>query len=89
MTKKPLLVLVAVSAAVLLSAGSCEEQQLRDLENVPATDPEKAELYNNVDDYPNIVRICVDGVAFATTTREHVPIFRVPEWDSSFCGTQR
>jgi hypothetical protein len=59
----------------------------RDLNGVPNQDPQKAEMYANVDGYPNIVRICVDGVAFATTTRNYGDaIMRVPEWDASFCG---
>ncbi len=76
-----------VLAAVLLLAG-CDQQQLRDLEGVPQREPDKAELYTNVDQYPNIVRICIDGVAFATTTRDYQPVMRVPEWDTTFCGAQ-
>ena len=89
MTKKPLIVFAAVGAAVLLSAGSCSQQQVRDLEDVPAQDPEKTEIYNNVDGYANVVRACIDGVAFAFTTRDYQAITRIPEWDASFCGTQR
>lgn len=65
---------------------ACDQQQLRDLEDVHQQVPQKAELYTNVDQYPNIVRICIDGVAFATLNRDYEPILRVPEWDQSFCN---
>lgn len=59
----------------------------RDLENIKGRDPERVEIVYNVDGYPNIVRVCVDRVAFATTTRQNqAAIFRVPEWDVSYCG---
>ena len=73
----------------VLGLSGCEGQQVRDLEGVPIRQPDKAEIYANVDQYPNITRICIDGVAFATTTRDYQPVMRVPEWDSSFCGVQR
>jgi hypothetical protein len=81
----------AVTAMVLGSSlllTGCQ-QQLRDLEGVPIKEPQKAEVYVNLDKYANIVRICIDGVAFAMTTRDYDPLTRVPEWDSSFCGSAR
>lgn len=73
-----------ILALALTGCGSSR----RDLEGIPNKNPEKAELYSNVDGYPNVVRLCIDHVAFATTTRDTSPaaIFRVPEWDVSFCG---
>ena len=59
-----------------------------DLKGIEYQDPQKAEMYTNVDGYPNIVRLCIGGVAFATTTRpDFTAVIRVPEWDASFCGT--
>lgn len=82
--KKKMIALTAVSAFAL---AGCSNQVVRDLEGVPVKDPDKAELYVNVDEFPNINRVCIDGVAFATTTRDaQAAIFRVPEWDASFCG---
>lgn len=80
-------VVVALAGFALLVAGCGDGQQVRDVEDIPAQDPAKVEIYNNVDQYPNIVRVCIDGVAFATTTREYEPVLRVPEWDSTFCET--
>lgn len=72
--------------ATLLVLSGCGSSR-RDLNGVPNQDPAKAEMYANVDGYPNVVRICIDGVAFATTTRPDMgSIMRVPEWDKSFCG---
>jgi len=70
----------------VMALPACDQQQLRDLEDVHQQVPQKAELYTNVDQYPNIVRICIDGVAFATLNRDYEPILRVPEWDQSFCN---
>jgi hypothetical protein len=79
------ILLVAALAAV--SAAGCGSSR-RDLNGVVNKNPDKAEMYANVDGYPNIVRICIDKVAFATTTRDNSPaaLIRVPEWDVSFCG---
>jgi len=79
--------LAIASAAALLVLSGCGqapwEDSLRDLENVPVKDPDSATLYNNVDKYPNISRLCIDGVAFATTTRpDFGALMRVPEWDA-------
>ena len=38
-------------------------------------------------DHPNIAKVCIDGVAFATTTREgNSAIMRVEAWDRSCPG---
>ncbi len=76
----------AASSVALVVLSACSQQQLRDVEDVPVHDPDKVELIGNVDDYPNIVRLCIDGVAFGTTTRNYDPVFRVPEWDDTFCA---
>lgn len=82
--KKSLKIAAAVAAGLFVLTGCGQapwQDSLRDLENVPVKDPDDATLYNNVDRYPNISRLCIDGVAFATTTREWEPVLRVPEWD--------
>lgn len=62
-----------LAVAALLTLGACGqapwEDSLKDLEGVTVKDPDKATLYNNVDTYPNMVVLCIDGVAFVTTTR--------------------
>jgi predicted small secreted protein len=75
---------VALIAAVLTGCGQAAwEDSLRDLEGVQVYDPDEATLWNNVDQHPNIVRLCLDGVAFATTTRpDFAAVTRVPEWDA-------
>lgn len=80
--KKSLLVLTAIG---LVLAG-CGNQATRDLEGIPAKEPDKAEVYVNVDKYGNVARICIDGVAFATTTRDYQALMRVPEWDKTWCA---
>jgi hypothetical protein len=49
------------------------------------------EVYRNADHFPNIARVCVRGIAFATgstgagTAVGATPLIRVQEWDS-FCA---
>lgn len=52
-----------------------------DLENIKPEDPYNVHVYRNVDGFPNVVTLCIKGVAFATTTRDLNSIFRVEEWD--------
>lgn len=66
--------------AVLLAAG-CSSDNFRDVEGVPSQDPPKIELFNNVNGHPNLVMVCIHGVAFVTTTRQYEPAQRVPDLD--------
>jgi hypothetical protein len=79
--------LVVIGAAILLSGcgGSLAGGGgFKDVESVEPKDADSYTLLNNVDGYPNIVRVCYEGVAFATTTRDAAgAILRVPEWDAS------
>ena len=49
--------------------------------------PDQVDLFYNLDTHPNIVRLCIDGVAIMTTSREFEPVQRVPEWDA-YCASQ-
>lgn len=71
-----------VAGAAALALTGCVAGQQRDLEGVNPRNPDKVELYVNVDEHPNIARVCIDGVALVTTSRVDDPIIRVPEWDS-------
>lgn len=75
---------LAVMAALMALSG-CAGQQ-HDLEGVRFGDVQKAEGFNNVDQHPNLVRFCIDGVAFVSSTREGTNVVRIPEWDTSYCG---
>lgn len=75
------LAVVSVVAAVAL-AGCGEAQQIRDLENVTVTEPDKMRLVVNVDMYPNAVAMCIEGAGFITTTRNDRPLQPVPAWDA-------
>lgn len=77
--------MVAVAAFVALAACSGKDN-FRDVEGVKSQRPELIEVYNNVDQHPNIARVCIKGVAFATTTRQYEPVIRVPEWDRDCPG---
>jgi len=80
---------LALGCATSLLAGcACDSASSADLTGVPPRKPDKIEAYENIDGHPNVVRLCVGGLAFATTSRENGQNFlRVPEWDESFCGS--
>jgi len=70
------------SGLLLVALAGCGDNR-RDLNGVTSKDPDKYELYTNIDTHPNILRLCIDGVAFATTSRQYGDaMLRVPEWDA-------
>lgn len=75
-----------LAAALLLAAAAtgCTNYSATDsdLEGVPPTDPDKVEAVRNINGHPNMVRLCIDGVAVLTSSREYDAITRVPEWDT-------
>lgn len=81
---------VAVAAVVLAACGKGgvgdHNSNRSDLRGVLFHRPDKVEGYNNVDGQPNLVRLCIDGVAFATSSREYNSVLRVPEWDGPYCA---
>jgi hypothetical protein len=81
---KRVLVAVALIAAL---AGCGSSNNFRDIEGVASRDPDKVEVYNNVDQNPNVTMICIHGVAFVTTTRDYDSIMRVPELDRQCPGS--
>ena len=85
MTKKTIrLVGLAVGVAAL---GGCARDNFRDVEGVSSKNPDSIEAYNNLDGHPNIAKVCIDGVAFATTTRDaQAAIQRVEDWDATCPG---
>lgn len=77
---------LVAGAAVALTACS-PNATTKDVKNITFHDADLIQGYNNVDLYPNIVKVCVDGVAFATTTRDaQAAIQRIPEWDKTCPG---
>lgn len=73
--------LVGLTLVAALMLTGCGQNNFRDKEGVASRDADEYTLWNNVDGHPNVVRLCLDGVAFATTTRDLQAIMRVPEWD--------
>ena len=87
-TKKRALLVGIVGVAALGTASACSPgNNFRDVKGVASKDPDLIESYNNLDGHPNIAKVCIDGVAFATTTRENnAAIQRIPDWDSKCPG---
>lgn len=84
---------IVAAAAVLLLAGCGSDgsfvgdaQQLRDLKNVPITEPDKVRMVVNVNDYPNVVALCIEGVGFVTTTRADRPLQESPGLTEKWCA---
>ena len=83
MTTKRRLVVV-VCGALAIGTACSPGNNFRDVEGVRSQDPDLIESYNNLDGHPNIAKVCIDGVAFATTTRDaQAAVQRVPDWDST------
>lgn len=79
--------ILALLPLVALGAAACTGTSFRDYEGGEVRDPNSVAAFTNVDGYPNVVKICIDDVAFATTTRpDFGSIMRVPEWDDDCEG---
>ncbi len=77
---KKRIIMLATGAAFVL--GACSPgNNFRDVEGVKSQNPDLVQNYNNMDKHPNLSKVCIDGVAFLTTTREYDAVTRVPEWD--------
>ncbi len=74
--------IVLLPIAVVALAG-CNNATSADLKNVPYAKPDSIKVWENIDGHPNIARLCLDGVAFATTSRDAsaAAAQRVPDWD--------
>lgn len=84
--------LLAATGAALVLAG-CSDQ-LGDRGGQEGSPPDKildvdyVEVFRNADGFPNVSRVCVDGIAFATSSTGRgessggASIIRVPEWDA-------
>lgn len=81
------LTLTALAAAAL--SGCDTTSNNADLKGVEYRKPDKIEGYQNVDGQPNVTRLCIDGVAFLTNSREQDSVLRVPEWDAWCKGPAR
>lgn len=82
---KKIVVVVAAVLGLGLGLGGCSgRNNFRDVEGVASKNPDLIEAYNNLDGHPNIAKVCIDGVAFATTTRDaQAAIQRVEAWDKT------
>lgn len=79
--------LIALSAAVTPLAACGGTATYADLENVPAATPTKIEAYTNIDKHPNLVRLCIDGKAFITTSRKGAGAWRRADYFDAWCST--
>lgn len=80
--------IAAVGVIALATLTGCGEgQQWRDLENVTVTEPDKVRLVTNVDTYPNIVALCIEGVGFISTTRDDRPLQESPGLTEKWCAS--
>jgi hypothetical protein len=87
--RRTLEIVAALMAGALMTGivacGGQDKSNNGDLKGVLFHRPDKIEGYTNVDGQPNLVRLCIDGVAFMTTSRDYSSTIRVPEWDH-WCG---
>jgi hypothetical protein len=92
---------LALVVVLALAITACQETHLQDIDTetrwlelstddlvVSVGAPDSIEVFRNVQLHPNLARICIDGVAFLTTTRDLDAVDRIPEWDE-FCQSER
>jgi hypothetical protein len=82
---------VAVAAALVLTGCSAQLGDRGGQEGAPPDkigDVDYVEVFRNADQFPNIARVCVEGIAFATTSSGGPGLARVPEWDA-VCAAHR
>lgn len=58
---------------------------------IVAKAPDSVVVYVNVDQHPNIAKLCIEGIAFRTVSSTYASLNtpaaeRVPEWDASCPG---
>jgi hypothetical protein len=70
-TFRRILTTTAVAAALTLTAAGCAGDQMGDkpIDAGDIYDADQVRVFRNVDGYPNIAVVCIEGVAFATTSR--------------------
>ena len=72
--------LAAVAAGLVVVAAGCSGAT-DDLDGVQAVDPARIEVITQPDKFPNLLRTCLGGLAWLTTTRDYAEPIRVEEWD--------
>lgn len=75
-------------AAGALAVNLACSNQLNDLEAIPQAKPDYVITFLNVDGFPNVTMLCIDGVGFATITRDYSSLTPVPKWDP-ICALHR
>jgi len=77
-----------IFAAAALAVNLACSNQLNDLESIPQAKPDYVITFLNVDGFPNITMLCVDGVGFATITRDYNSAQPIPQWNA-FCAARQ
>lgn len=77
---------IAIGFALAVLGACSPGNNFRDVEGVKSERPQLIQNFNNLDKHPNIAKVCIDGVAFLTTTRQYDAVTRVPEWDRTCPG---
>ena len=76
----------AIIAAAAVALAGCGGSNYRDIEGVPLIQPDKIEVFGNVDQNPNLVRLCIDGAAFVTSSRKGGAAWRRAEYFDAWCA---
>ncbi|GAB1819573.1 hypothetical protein [Herbidospora sp. RD11066] len=87
-------------AALLLTGCSDQLGDRGGNENAPPdkiSDVDYIEVFRNADNFPNVARICIEGLAFASTSSglrgesgvANPALLRVPEWDTKCAAVSK
>ena len=76
---------ILLTALALITA-ACSDQ-LTDLKGVEIQDPDTVSVYRNVDNFPNIAIMCIDGDALImrSINYDDMMILHIPDNDNNLC----
>lgn len=73
-------------AAVAIAVTACSPQ-FEDLKGIEAQDPDSVTILRNVDGYPNINVVCLNGDAFVMRSQKYddLQILHIPRAENNLC----
>lgn len=77
----------AIATLAMVTSCGAGNPSTDDLKGVSPSYPNYAAVFMNVDGFPNIAMVCIQGVGFETNSRQYNSVTEVPEWNA-FCEKQ-
>ena len=86
MSRRLQIIIVGVLASIAMVIGGCSDQ-LTDLKGIEIQDPDTVSVYRNVDNFPNVAIMCIDGDALImrSSNYDDMMILHIPDNDNNLC----